>query len=313
MSLIEPKKIVVSNSGDNSITIIDLENNFKTSKINYCDMINENNKNKIDCNIYNSRTHSIFKGSESNIMYTINPYTNNIFKIDIDKKEILDLVYVGSSPSHIEIYNRCIYVTNSDSNSISVIEEENFDLIETIAVGEKPHDLKIDKLRKKLFVANSNEYSISIIDLVKDDIEKIFLDINPLHLHILNQNMFILSCGSYGEMKSSISLFNLEDKKVFRKIFIEETLLDMVVIKDLNIVFTTNGGDGFLYKIDYITQKIIDKIYIGGMPNDILWDNNSILYISDSTKDCLFLFDIYKNQIVRKIPVGKEPNGLIFI
>ncbi|NBI05423.1 YncE family protein [Senegalia massiliensis] len=311
MNRFENRKIIVSSSGENSLNIIEPNKDFKISKINYTDMCFDKIKYKIDDKVFNYRTHSIFKNSKPNIIYLVNYYGNNILKIDISKREIIDLVYVGCCPSHIAISDEYIYITNSDSNSISIVDIEEFNLIKNISVGEKPHDIKIDKQNNKLYIANSNEYTISVIDLNQDKDEKIYIDILPLHFHILDENMLILSCECEN-MKSSISFLNLKNQKVSKRIFIEETLLDMVILKDKNIIFSTNGGDGFLYKINYITDSI-DKIYLGGMPNDILWDGDNILYITDLVKNSLLVFDINKNSIVNQIYVGKEPNGLIFL
>ncbi|MBS4539234.1 hypothetical protein GOQ27_12230 [Clostridium sp. D2Q-11] len=306
-------KLLVANTASNSLTCIDILNGHKSIEFKYSDMISPNIRSKIDEKTFNIGTHQIFNSSISNIIYTVNSYSNSIFKIDISSKQILDVVYVGCCPNHIELYKGNIYVTNSDSNSISIIEEKDFDLITNIPVGEKPHDLKIDRLRDKLYIANSNGYSITIIDLLNNKDERILMDIHPLHFYILDENMFILSCQCNGERKSSISLFNLDSKKVFRRIYIDESLLDMTVLVERNIIFTTNAGDGCLYKIDYENQEIIDKINIGGMPNNVLWDKNKLLYITNSLDDCVVVFDINESKIVKQIPVGKDPNGLIFI
>lgn len=306
-------KLLVANTASNSLTCIDLLNNYKSIELKYIDMICPNIKGKIDEKIFNIGTHQIFNSSLSNIIYTVNSYSNSIFKIDILSKKILDLVYVGCCPNHLEVYKGNIYVTNSDSNSVSIVDEKDFNLVTNIPVGEKPHDLKVDKLRDKIYIANSNGYSITIIDLLNKSDERILMDIHPLHFYMLDENMFILSCQCNGERKSSISLFNLDKKKVFRRIYIEDAILDMTVLLEKNIIFTTNAGDGCLYKIDYEKQKIVDKINIGGMPNNILWDQNNLLYISNAQNNCILLFDINENRIIREIPVGKEPNGLIFI
>ncbi|MBS4535938.1 YncE family protein [Clostridium sp. D2Q-14] len=306
-------KLLVANTASNSLTYIDLTQDYKSIELKYSDMISPNIKNKVNEKIFNIGTHQIFNSSIANVIYTVNSFSNSIFKIDVSSKKILDIVYVGCSPNHMEIYKENIYVTNGDSNSISIIDEENFNLIKNIPVGGKPHDLKIDRLRDKIYIANSNGYSITILDLLNNTDERILMDIHPLHFYMLDENMFILSCHCDELNKSSISLFNLDNKKVFRRIYIDDSILDMTVLLDKNIIYTTNAGNGCLYKIDYEKQKIIDKIDIGGMPNNILWDKDNLLYISDIVKNAVILFDINKDKVVREILVGREPNGLLFI
>jgi len=69
----------------------------------------------------------------------------------------------GQTP---ELSTLLIYVTNEDSNNVSVINRQSGEVVATIMVGRKPKGIALgsrkDKL--KLYVANSGSNSISVID-----------------------------------------------------------------------------------------------------------------------------------------------------
>src|SRR4051812_24478740 len=83
---------------------------------------------------------------------------------------------VGITPSDI-VYdqdNNYIYVTNLNSNSVSVIDGSNDKVISTILVDEKPNSLIYDKYNKLIYVINSNSDNLFVIDASKNIIiEKI--------------------------------------------------------------------------------------------------------------------------------------------
>ena len=74
-------RILVANTGSDTLTIIDPENQFKTETIYLYEMIKGygNDINNIASKI---GVHQIVKSKNSNIFYTVNSYHNSIFKIN---------------------------------------------------------------------------------------------------------------------------------------------------------------------------------------------------------------------------------------
>ncbi|HSH36543.1 YncE family protein, partial [Schnuerera sp.] len=158
-------KVLVANTGDDTLTFINLENN-KREVLDLKEIIRLNNRKTI-------RLEGSFIGpydiviNKEGYVYCTNVYDNSIFKIDLKKKKIVEILAVGSYPTCIKYFNKCLFITNTDSNSISIIDEEKFSLIENIPVGEKPTDIEVDKKNMNLYVVNSNGYSIDLISLEK--------------------------------------------------------------------------------------------------------------------------------------------------
>jgi len=302
-------KLIVANTGSDSISIIDIDSYTLLDTIYLSESMQIREKTTSN-GPYVGPHHICFK--EDNIIYCANSYNNSVYKVNIDLKITEDMVYVGSFPSHLVLHKGYIYVTNSDSNSISVIEEKNFNVIENIPSGERPHDIKLDKLNNKLYISNNNGYSVHVIDLTTNTEVKINLKYNPVHIAIENDVMFVLCPPSNGMIDSKLVIYSLKEEKEIKTIDVQGVIVDLVIIKDRKTAYITNVEDGNLYEMDLEQYEIRSVYKIGGMPNNIIRKEQE-LFISDALNNRVVIFDYIQGKITCSIKVGVEPNGLIII
>ncbi|NOZ24845.1 MAG: hypothetical protein GXO94_01975 [Nitrospirae bacterium] len=73
-----------------------------------------------------------------------------------------------------ELSSLLVYVTNEDSNNVSVINRQLGEVVATVSVGKKPRGiaagLRRDRLR--VYVANSGSNSVSVIDPTTNEVEQ---------------------------------------------------------------------------------------------------------------------------------------------
>ncbi len=310
------EKIIVANTGDDSLSVIDIKNNYKSKKIPFSSFLTSNRKKnmKFYLNSFAIGPYDIHVNHKMDKIYTTNSYNNSVFKINLSQKIVEDLVAVGSCPTCIKFYNDLILISNSDSNSISIIDEYCFELIESISVGENPNDIEIDKETGRIFVANSYGLSVEVIDLQKDNIERITLKSNPVKIQFDRNFLYILSNKNNGSYNwSNISIIDPNNYRLIKSLDLKGIFNYMIKLKDKDLIFLTNIESGFLYKLDIKKNKVVDKIFIGGMPNRILWNGNSILYITNINKNLLTVINYKKGKVLKNVKVGTEPNGMIFL
>jgi len=72
-----------------------------------------------------------------------------------------------------ELSSLLIYVTNEDSDNVSVINRQSGDIVANIMVGKKPRGIAVSqrKEKPKVYVANSASNSISVIDPTVNKVE----------------------------------------------------------------------------------------------------------------------------------------------
>ena len=83
-------------------------------------------------------------------------------------------IKVGKFPNSIAIDpgTKKVYVTNSYSNTVSVIDGKTGTVGKTIPVGNHPTDIAIDPDTKKVYVTNSDSNITSVIDGNRDTVTK---------------------------------------------------------------------------------------------------------------------------------------------
>jgi len=251
---------------------------------------------------------------DKEIVYLTNSYDDSIMKIDIENEKLLKYLKVGKNPTCIRKFNGKIYIANSDSNAISIVDEENFTLIENISVGEKPTDIEIDEKNLKILIANGNCFNISILDLNKESISSIFLNNYPIKILIEGKAIFILSYKNNGMSNySNLSIIDVETYKQINSIDIKGIFGSFVKIKGKLVFYLTNIEDGCVYRMHLDKSIKISKIYLGGMPNNIIYDGSNKIYVSNIINNDLTVINSQLNKVIDNFKVGKEPNGIILL
>src|SRR6185437_15383004 len=116
---------------------------------------------------------------------------------------------VGSKPNSIAFGLSNIYVTNSGSNTISVIDGKTNKVVATIPVGASPHDI-IGSMLGKLYVTNSGSDNVSVIDgKTNKVVATIPVGASPHRVAICMSKTYVTNSGS-----NTISVIDGKTNKV---------------------------------------------------------------------------------------------------
>ncbi len=306
------KSVLVANTGEDSLTLVSLTDPCDVKTIFLSKLIEDEEDGSTQENNQLGPFDLIL--SEEGWIYIANSYDNSIMKIDLENIKLLGFIKVGRNPTCIKCFKGKIYVVNSDSNSISIIDEKTFSLIEDISMGERPTDIIIDEEGLKAFVANGNCYTVNVLDLVTEKVTAITLSKQPIKIEIEGKRLFILSYINNGITNySNLCEMELNDFKTVMSVDLKGIFSNFIKIKEKNIFYLSNVEDGYVYKIAGDEEINISKIYLGKMPSNIKWDGKEKLYIADILNDILTIIDESNNQIINKIRVGHEPNGILLL
>lgn len=306
-------KIICANSGDDTLTVIDRNFPYEKNIISLFDLklINGNRTTDLIKNKMGPIDLAINK--KGNLL-VLNSLDDSIIEIDLASKIIIGIAKVGRFPVSFKLYNNSIYVVNCDSNSLTIIEEESLNVIENIYLGEKPTDIQIDKNNSKAYITNSNNYSISVLDIDEAKLETIKLDTQPIRIIIKEDLLFLLSYVNNGvENYSSVSAIDVVQHNLIWSFKIRGIYFDFLYVdKEMNF-YLVNPDDGFLYCFNNLEGHAKKLINVGEMPNKIFMDDEKNIYISDLLKDQIVIVDGIDFKIIEKIRVGKEPQGILLL
>jgi len=240
--------------------------------------------------------------------------------LECEGKSNYTKVPVGMTPSGI-VYdqdNNDIYVTNLNSNSVSVIDGSNDKVISTILVDEKPNSLIYDKYNKLLYVINSNSDNLFVIDTSKNIVvgkipinneRNVKFPYYPYSITLRSSQNF-LYVANY--LNNSVSVINGSSNKVIDVIHqnIGTNPIALVYNYVNDGVYVANSKSDNVSIINGATNKVIDIIKVGTFPIALAYDStNDIIYVIHKGSNELYLINGNKNTITSKIklPSGGEP------
>ena len=150
-------KIYITNKNSNNISVLDGDTNSIIGTISVSSPVG------IDID------------SEKSWIYVTNINNNTVSRIDAITNAINTTAKVGKAPYTVDIKSGRdpkIYVTNSGSDSISVIDGNSFVTLKNITVGNLPVGLAANSNTSKVYVADRADNTVHVIDAVSDKVLK---------------------------------------------------------------------------------------------------------------------------------------------
>jgi len=248
-------------------------------------------------------THSIL--NEGNIVYLADSYNNKVYKFDFNLNKY-EVTNVGRDPRHMCTNNENIYVTNFESDNISVIEIENFTLAGSIPAGIKPHDITYYKNNNNLYTSCYEENQILEYNL-KDGNKKYFkTEGKPMHIFVENNNIIAMTYFVNGSIYTKINFINIETQDIENVIKVKGLASDIDLDIVNNLLYLINIEDKSLYIIDICKRNILKKIFIGGYPESLSFGVNNI-YVTNSKKNLISIIDIATFSTMKNIELEFSP------
>ena len=221
--------------------------------------------------------------SEAIKIYVLNSESNTISVISPENNTKIEVIEVGEGPEDIEIlyhYNSTdqtlgsnkIYVSNSESNTISVISPENNTKIEDIEVGYGPEDIVYDN--ENAYVTKPAFNTISVISTEN------------------NTKIKDIGVGGYIGGIEILSLNSPIDGKEKSKLYVFNADRDII-----SVISPENN------------TKIKD-IEVEDVSEAMLFDQNSntnTLYVSNSESNTISVISTENDTKIKDIEVGEGP------
>ena len=152
------KSLYASGGNDNFILRFKVQNN----KLICCDTFRLGNPMKPKISVA-----GIALDEQAKRLYAVTKDNNSVYIIDLVTKKILKKISLGGegytcvlAPDKKHLYCSCW-----GCDKIVCVNTNTMEIEGSIPVGDNPNDLVIDKKGKRLYVANSNDNSVSVIDL----------------------------------------------------------------------------------------------------------------------------------------------------
>ena len=218
---------------------------------------------------------TIYLGNYSSIAYGVptiyvaNSWSGTVSVIDPQNNTVIENITVEGQPTFIETYGDTIYVANSGSDTVSVIDPATNIVIENITVGDQP--TFIETYGDTIYVANSGSDTVSVIDPATNTVIK--------NITVGGQPTFI---ETYGDT-----------------------------------IYVANSGSDTVSVIDPATNIVIENLTVGDDPSfvgvygwEYIMEDDTFegtVYVANFESDTVSVIDHSTNEVVAGVTLGINP------
>src|SRR3979411_3560237 len=110
-----------------------------------------------------AKTHA----KDTGLIFVSNEKTNNLIVIDPKTYQVVKDIKVSRRPRdmHFNADHTKLYVACGDDDVIDIIDVAKLEVVGKLATGPSPETFALDEKRRRIYVANEEGSSLSIIDI----------------------------------------------------------------------------------------------------------------------------------------------------
>jgi YVTN family beta-propeller protein len=224
-------------------------------------------------------------------------------------------VYAADRPGRlspvVRRYPSRVYVPNSESNTVSVIDPKTYRVTDTFPVGTLPQHVVPSYDLKTLWVNNDEGNSLTPIDPATGKPGRPVPVTDPYNLYFTPDGRFAIV------VEERMQTLDFRDPHTMRS---DHTLA--VPCEGVNHMdFTADGRyllascefGGSVIKVDLARERVVGRLALeaGGMPQDVkLSPDGRLFYVADQRVGGVWLIDAHRLRKVGFIPTGAGAHGL---
>lgn len=160
-----------------------------------------------------------------------------------------------------------LYVTNTKSNSVSIIDTTTFDVTGTIALGPgKPNRIAVHPDGKTAWVIYDKSHDLGVIDLeAKKLAKRVKIGGNPYNLTFApdGKTLYVLDWASETS-GDDVIIYDLASEKIEAKIEVSTWPAHAIFSRDARYLYVSGETAGDLTVIDTKTRTTVTRIVHGG-------------------------------------------------
>jgi YVTN family beta-propeller protein len=204
-----------------------------------------------------------------------------------------------------------VYLPNSDSNTVSVINPSTYKVIDQFPVGAQPQHVVPSYDLKTLWVNNDQGNSLTAIDPGTGRPGRTVPVTDPYNLYFTPDGRYAIVVS---ERNQRLDFRDAHTMRLHHSLAVPcagPNHMDFTA--DGRYLFLSCEFDGKLVKVDVADQKVVGSIVLdpGGMPQDVkLSPDGKLFYVADMAKNGVWTVNASNMRRVGFIPTGMGAHGL---
>ena len=197
-----------------------------------------------------------------------------------------------------------MYVQNSNSNSISIVDLTTNAILRNITIDGTPHNIKLseDQLTLYILTSDTDSGTIFMLNTTSNELmNEIPMEVSVQDIAIFNGTMYASDVRG-----GRVLVMNLNGTLI-DEIDVGSRPQYLEVRPDGQVLYVTRLG-GPISVVDLEQKIVIKEIDSGDMPHHLSFTNGGeVLFVVNAESDTLSVIDSDKHEVIKTIPVGDSP------
>ncbi len=225
---------------------------------------------------------------------------------------VLAVIPVGSGPADVAFDQRngYLYVPNTDSNNVSVINGSSNRVVGSVSVGAFPQHIAFDSRTGNLYISNTGSGTISVIDGANNSL---LATIAPqsmegpagIAVDSADHDIYVAALMSVPPYFPELEVINDTSNSVTGMIELPALAHGVAYSSRNGLIYAALSGSAAVAVIDPITRAILTTIGVGPSPESITVDDlNGRVFVTSLNSQNVSVIDGASNTLVGSIPCG---------
>lgn len=310
-------KVYVANEAGGSVSVIDLQDSLKTTSIDLSDSAGT---------MFMAHNVQVAPNGKSVWVAAAgmdSGKTNYLIVIDPNTGTIKERVLLGKDlhVAHVVLddQSKNAFVTAGETNEVIQVDATTYQVVRKfdLGAGHAPHGLRY--ANGKLYVANMDGKSLSVITVADGKVTDIPLGGIAPQVALTRDDKFVFI--SLYDTKEVIQ-YDLKNGQIIR-IPLPGTAygpIQLYATPDSKLLYVADQGEllgrpvsNEVYVIDIPNAKVISTIKVGNKAHGVVVSNDGkSVYVTNTIDNTVSVIDVASQQVIHTIPVGKGPNGISY-
>ena len=228
-----------------------------------------------------------------------------------DPSDIYSQDRPGNLSPIVKDFPSLVYVPNSKSNSVDVIDPKTFKVINHFQVGTEPQHVVPSWDLKKLWVTQDLQDQLTLIDPSTGKKGQTVQVDDPYNMYYTPDGKYAIICA---EREKRLDFRDAQTMAVVKRVPVPcEGVNHIDFAADGRYLLATCEFSGELLKVDVAEQKVISTLKLSppGMPQDVkLSPDGKVFYVANMEANGVHLIDGDRFKSLGFIPTGEGTHGL---
>jgi YVTN family beta-propeller protein len=228
--------------------------------------------------------------------------------------QLENMIKVGLKPSGLAISQdgTKLYVANSGSGTVSIVNTDLFEVSSNVEIQGMPEEVIASSDNRSFYVFNKATGIISKWDSLSSDSKQfLFMIKNPYSMAITPDESKILVVS---RTQNSLIIYNNIEKKYDSAVEVGAKPVSVVCAADGKTIYTLDAGDKRISIIDASTYKVVNTIELdpNSFPSSMtLIPNQNKVLVTDAGSENIIIVDVVEAKVVTTIPIGIKSKSVV--